>query len=58
MTIVIITTISGTVAVTITLPSIIVLIHIIMIDTIVAIIVTFIGTCIMNVTILTASNDA
>ena len=55
---VIITMISISVAVTITLPSIIVLIHIAMLNTSVDIIVTRVSTCIMNVTILTASNDA
>ena len=49
---VIITTISIPVAVSITLPSFIVLIHIIMINTIVAIIVTLVCNCIMNVTII------
>ena len=53
----IITTISISVAVTTALPSIIVLIHIIMINTIVAIIVTLVSNCIMNVTIITASNN-
>ena len=53
-----ITTISVSIAVTITLPSVIDLIHIIMINTIVAIIVTLVGNCIMNVTIITASNNA
>ena len=47
-----------TVAVTITLPSFIVLIHIIMMNTIGAIILTLVGNCILNVTIITASNDA
>ena len=51
---VIITTISISVAVTTTLPSFTILIHIIMI-TIVAIIVTLVSNCIMNVTIITAS---
>ena len=55
---VIITTISVSVAVTTALPSIIVLIHIIMINTILAIIVTLASNCIMNVTIFTASNNA
>ena len=54
----IITTISVSVAVKITLPSINVLTHIIMLDTIVALIVTLVGTCIMNVTIVIASNNA
>ena len=53
-----ITTISNSVAVTITLPSIIVLIHISMINTIVAIIVTLVSNCTMNVTIITATNNA
>ena len=52
----VITTISISVAVTIALPSIIVLIHIIMINNIVVIIVTLASNCIMNVTIVTASN--
>ena len=52
---VIITTISISVAATIiTLPSFIALIHIIMISTIVAIIVTLVSNCIMNVTSITA----
>ena len=51
---VIITTISTSVAVTTPPPSFIVLIHIIMI-TIVAIIVTLVSNCIMNVTIITVS---
>ena len=55
---VIITTISISVAVTIALPSIIVLIHIIMINTIVAIIGAVVSNCIMNVTIITANNNA
>ena len=55
---VIVTTVSATVAVTITLPSFIVLIHVIMINTIVAIIVTRISNCMIDVTIITASNDA
>ena len=55
---VILTTISISVAVIITLPSFIVLIHIIVINTIGAIIVTLASNCIMNVTILIASNDA
>ena len=55
---VMITTISVSVAVTITLHSIIVLIHIIMLNTIVGIIVTLVSHCIMNVTIITASNNA
>ena len=46
------------VAVTVTLPSIIFLIHISMINTIVAIIVTLVSDCIMHVTIITASNYA
>ena len=53
-----IATISISVAVTITLPSVIVLIHIIMINTIVQIIVTLVSNWIMNVTIITASNNA
>ena len=53
-----ISTICISVAVTITLPSVIVLIHIIMINTIVAIIVKLVSNCIMNVTIVTASNNA
>ena len=52
------TAISISVAVTITLPSSTVLFHIIMINTIVAIIVTLVSKCIMNVTIITASNNA
>ena len=52
----IVSTISVTVAVTITLPSIIVSTHIIMIYTIVAVIVTLISKCIMNVTVATARN--
>ena len=55
---VIISTISISVAVTISLPSFIVLIHTILINTIVAIIVTLVSNCIMNVTIFTASNNA
>ena len=55
---VVITTISMSVAVTITLPSIIVLMHISMIYTIVAIIVTPVSNCIMNVTIFTVRNNA
>ena len=55
---VIITTISISVAVTNSLPSIIVLIHIIMIRTIVAIIVTLVSNCILNFTIITARNNA
>ena len=55
---VIITTISISVAVTITLPSTFVLIHIIIIDSIVAIIVTLVNNCIWNVAIITASNNA
>ena len=58
MIIVIIATISISVAVTTTLPSIIALIHISMINTIVAIIVTRVSKCIMNVTIVTASKNA
>ena len=53
-----IATISDSVAVTITLPNIIGLIHMILINTIVAIIVTRVSNSIMNVTIITASNDA
>ena len=52
------TTISISVAVTSTLPSILVLTHIIMMNTIVAIIVTLVSNCIINVTIITASNSA
>ena len=56
---VIITTTSISVAVTITHPSFIVRIHINMINTIDAIIVTLVSNCIiMNVTIVTASNNA
>ena len=55
---VIITTISISVAVAVTLPSFIVLIHIIMINSIVAIIVTLVSNCILNGTIITASNNA
>ena len=59
---VIITTISIAVAATIALPSIVVNLHIIMIivmmNTIVAIIVTLVSNCIMNVTTITASNNA
>ena len=55
---VIITIISISVAVTITLPSIIVPIHIIMMNAIVAITVTLVSNCIMNVTIIAASNNA
>ena len=58
ITVVIIATICISVAATLTLPSIIVLIHIILINTIVAIIVTIVRNCIMNVTIITASNNA
>ena len=50
--------ISISVAVTITLPSVVFLIHIIMINTIVAIIVTLVSNCIMNVTIIIARNNA
>ena len=52
------TTISISVAVTIALPSILVVIHIIVMNTIVAIIVALVSNCIMNVTIITASNNA
>ena len=55
---VIFNTISISVALTITLPSFIVLIHTIMINTIVAIIVTLVSNCIMNVTIISARNNA
>ena len=55
---VVITTISVSVAATITLPGIIVLIHILMINTIVAIIVTLVRNCIIDVTVVTASNNA
>ena len=55
---VIISTISISVAVTITLPRFIVLIHTVMINTIVVIIVTLVSNCIMNVTVITASNNA
>ena len=55
---VVVTTISISVAVTITLPSFIVLIHTILINTIVAIIVTLVSNCIMDVTSITASNRA
>ena len=55
---VIITTISISVAVTITLPSFIVLIHIIVINTIVAITVTLVSNCILKFTIIAASNNA
>ena len=57
---VIITTISISVAVTIALPSIVGFIHIIiiMINAIVAIIVTLVSSCTMNVAIFTASNNA
>ena len=58
MIIVIRTTISISVAVTITLPSIVVLIHIIMMNAVVAIIVTLVGNCIMNVIIITAGKNA
>ena len=47
-----------TVAVTTTLTSIIVLIHILVISTIAAIIVTFTINCTMNVTVITARNNA
>ena len=53
---VIFTTISISVAVTIALPNIIVVVHTIMINTIVAITVTLVSNCIMNVTIINASN--
>ena len=55
---VIITTIAISVAVTNTLPSIIVRIHIIMMNTIVAIIVALVSNCIMHVTSITASSNA
>ena len=55
---VITTTVFISVAVAITLPSFVVLIHMIMINTIVAIIVTLVSNCIMNVTIIAASNNA
>ena len=55
---VIITTISVSVAVTITLPSFIALIHIIMTNTIAAIIVTLVRNCLMDVATITASNNA
>ena len=54
----IITTISVSFAVTFTLPSIIVPIHTSMINTIVAIVVTLASNCIMNVTVITANNNA
>ena len=53
-----ITTISISVAVTITLPSFIVFVHTTMIKTIVAIIVTLVSNCMRNVSIITASNNA
>ena len=53
---VIVTTISISVAVTSTLHGFIVLIHIIMINTIVAIIATLVCNCIMNVTIIKSNN--
>ena len=54
----VIMTISITVAVVFTLTSNTVLIHIIRISTIVAIIVPFVISCTMNITIITASDNA
>ena len=54
---VMITTISISVAVTITLSSFVVLVHIIMINSIAAIIVTLVSNWSMNVSTITASNN-